>query len=69
MDDARTNAIRERAYQLWIAEGQPEGRAVVHWKHAEQEYDASRAPNVPDNSDAATSLATQPPADVPEPKF
>lgn len=69
MDDARTTAIRERAYQLWLAEGQPEGRPEAHWKHAEQEYDARHATNVQDPSDPATSLAIQPPSGVPEPKF
>lgn len=26
--------IRERAYRLWIEEGQPEGRADRHWDEA-----------------------------------
>ena len=26
--------IRDRAYQLWLNEGQPEGRAEVHWDMA-----------------------------------
>lgn len=30
-------AIRERAYQLWIADGQPEGRAEIHWLNAQRE--------------------------------
>lgn len=69
MDDLRKTAIRERAYALWVAEGRPEGRAEAHWKHAEQEYDARQAPNVPNNSDPAASLTAEPPPDVPEPKF
>ena len=30
-------AIRERAYQLWIADGQPEGKADIHWLNAQHE--------------------------------
>ena len=30
-------AIRERAYQLWIADGQPHGRAEIHWLNAQRE--------------------------------
>jgi hypothetical protein len=27
-------AIRERAYHLWIADGQPEGQADIYWLNA-----------------------------------
>jgi hypothetical protein len=30
-------AIRERAYHLWIADGQPEGQADVYWLDAQRE--------------------------------
>jgi hypothetical protein len=30
-------AIRERAYHLWIADGQPEGRADMYWLNAQRE--------------------------------
>jgi hypothetical protein len=30
-------AIRERAYHLWIADGQPEGKADIYWLNAEHE--------------------------------
>jgi hypothetical protein len=29
--------IRERAYRLWIADGQPEGQADVYWLNAQRE--------------------------------
>ena len=29
--------IRERAYHLWIADGQPEGQADVYWLDAQRE--------------------------------
>jgi hypothetical protein len=30
-------AIRERAYLLWIADGQPDGQADVYWLNAQRE--------------------------------
>jgi hypothetical protein len=30
-------AIRERAYHLWIADGQPEGQADNYWLNAQRE--------------------------------
>jgi hypothetical protein len=29
--------IRERAYGIWIEEGQPNGRDLAHWQRADQE--------------------------------
>jgi hypothetical protein len=31
MDEDLEQRIRERAFLLWIEEGQPEGRALDHW--------------------------------------
>lgn len=33
-DDERR--IREKAYELWVAEGRPEGRAEAHWQEARE---------------------------------
>jgi hypothetical protein len=30
-------AIRERAYHLWIADGQPEGHADIYWLNAQRD--------------------------------
>jgi hypothetical protein len=30
-------AIRERAYHLWNADGQPEGKADIYWLSAQRE--------------------------------
>jgi hypothetical protein len=30
-------AIRERAYHLWTADGQPEGKADIYWLNAQRE--------------------------------
>jgi hypothetical protein len=35
-DEAR---IRERAYKIWMEEGQPEGREQEHWERAVREID------------------------------
>lgn len=29
--------VRERAYAIWLTEGQPEGREADHWNEAERE--------------------------------
>ena len=34
--DNREQRIRERAYQLWLEEGKPEGRARDHWELASE---------------------------------
>ena len=34
--------IKARAHQLWLEEGQPGGKAHVHWAQAEQDMNASR---------------------------
>ena len=31
------SAIRQKAYEIWQAEGRPAGREVVHWLRAEEE--------------------------------
>jgi hypothetical protein len=31
------DTIAARAYQLWLAEGCPDGRALAHWMQAQQE--------------------------------
>ena len=33
-DDAIERRIRERAYKIWIDEGQPEGKDKEHWEVA-----------------------------------
>jgi hypothetical protein len=37
MNSDGTHRIRERAYQIWIREGQPEGREFENWHQAERE--------------------------------
>ena len=33
-DDEGEEAVRLRAYMIWLAEGQPDGRADDHWRKA-----------------------------------
>ena len=37
MDPELRHRIEQRAYELWEANGRPEGRALDHWLQAEQE--------------------------------
>jgi hypothetical protein len=37
----REDRIRIRAYEIWVAEGSPEGRERDHWEQAVAEVEAS----------------------------
>ena len=52
-------AIRERAYHLWIADGQPEGKADIHWLNAQHEI---LAISVEGSAAAAVDTITMKPA-------
>jgi hypothetical protein len=34
INDKDNEAIRHRAHMIWLAEGQPDGRADDHWRQA-----------------------------------
>jgi hypothetical protein len=58
-------AIRERAYHLWIADGQPEGQADVYWLNAQREILTTSLGGVGGEATAsalpdAASVATKP---------
>jgi len=40
MTDDTEERIRERAFQIWIEEGQPKGRELNHWEKAKAEIAA-----------------------------
>ena len=46
MLDDREARVRHCAYMLWLAEGQPEGRADQHWRAATGMVDAESAKNI-----------------------
>jgi hypothetical protein len=37
-DGSLMEQIRQRAYQIWLDEGCPDGRDRIHWLHAEAEF-------------------------------
>ncbi len=46
MEQNLSDRIRERAYEIWVACGSPEGEAEQHWLTAEKEILATLAPAV-----------------------
>jgi hypothetical protein len=40
-DSKQQQRVRERAFQIWIEEGQPEGKDREHWERAEKEVTGS----------------------------
>ena len=46
-------AIRERAYHLWIADGQPEGQADIYWLNAQREILTTSVEGLGSNAPAA----------------
>lgn len=48
MDD-REQKIRDRAYELWVQEGRPEGREGEHWSQAARELGYDDAPSSDNN--------------------
>ena len=42
-DPTTVQRIRERAYEIWLREGQPQGRAEEHWERAKQEIMGDRS--------------------------
>ena len=68
MQDEET--IRRRAYQIWVAEGRPEGRAAEHWDRACRELAAEAAAlehAPPEEVAAAADAAGERPAEAATP--
>ena len=53
-------AIRERAYHLWMADGQPEGKADVYWLNAQHEVLTTSVESLTSTAAAADTVATKP---------
>jgi hypothetical protein len=45
MDRKKHDQIAQRAYALWQAEGQPEGKHEEHWYRAAREIAAGKSAN------------------------
>jgi hypothetical protein len=58
-------AIRERAYHLWIAGGQPEGQADIYWLNAQREILTTSVESPGTNAAAAAPPDTGPVATKP----
>lgn len=43
MEDNKEQKIRERAFHIWIEEGQPEGKDKEHWEKAKAELENTEA--------------------------
>jgi hypothetical protein len=52
-------AIRERAYHLWIADGQPEGQADIYWLNAQREILTTSVESPGSNAAGAGAVATK----------
>lgn len=53
-------AIRERAYHLWIADGQPEGKAEIYWLNAQHEILATSVEHLASTAATVDTVATRP---------
>ena len=51
-------AIRERAYHLWVAGGQPEGQADIYWFNAQIEILTTSVESAGSNAAAAAPIDT-----------
>ena len=63
MVDNRDEQLRERAYGIWQAEGEPHGRDREHWEMAERELAGAEPVQTKDEPQAAEP-APQPKAAV-----
>jgi Protein of unknown function (DUF2934) len=52
-------AIRERAYHLWIADGQPDGKADIYWLNAQHELFTTPVESLASTVAAADAVAAK----------
>lgn len=64
----REHQIRERAYNIWEAEGYPHGRAEDHWHRAAREVAETGADAAPAEAGAAVNGAAAELADAAAPE-
>ncbi len=62
----RDDEIRRMAYDIWMREGRPEGRALDHWRRAERTWVSQHG--TPPQSTQATEQKGQPVASPPRPQ-
>lgn len=61
MTDNGDTPIRDRAYAIWQAEGEPQGRDREHWEQAKRELAQQ------DDAAAADDASAQDPGTIPAP--
>ena len=54
----REQRIRERAFQIWIDEGQPEGKDKEHWTRATEEVEGDGEKSVDSAQGVQTLLSS-----------
>lgn len=59
-DTLSTDAIQQRAYYLWEADGRPDGRSEHYWQLALAEAQAAAKPEKPAKAKAAGKPAAKP---------
>jgi len=59
-DQARQQAIRERAYHLWEADGHPHGRALEYWERARELIGMEAHPHFADLPNPAAAPGADP---------
>lgn len=57
-DNDRDHRIRQRAYLLWLGDGQPDGKAEEHWREAV----AAEQDRAADEASRESFPASDPPA-------
>jgi DUF2934 family protein len=65
LDPNSEDAIRERAYFIWLREGRPEGRAQDHWLSATLEELGENHERADEFIDEEKVLAGHPDANIP----
>ncbi|MER9895214.1 DUF2934 domain-containing protein [Mesorhizobium sp. M0119] len=60
MDNDRHEKIRQRAYEIWLREGRPDGAHERHWQQAKQElgYDETTTGQAPAGTIASSDVLT-----------
>lgn len=57
----RDDATRQRAYEIWLDEGQPDGKHEEHWLRAEKDLAAAHDSGAEASTKAGKAPGTPPP--------
>jgi len=59
-NSSREDRIRQRAYLIWLEEGQPEGREKEHWERAERNVARMEERSKEDDSGSGSAVGPVP---------